>query len=89
VQRGTIIVDTFIGKMPYNCTVQDASANMLVIPLHPSAWTTLLSLASCMHVLFAISILAFLTLLWACFAIALHVRRTRRRERTTFRSGQP
>lgn len=42
-----------------------------------------------MHVLLAISVLAFLTLLWASFAIVLHIRRTRRRERAAFRSNQP
>jgi hypothetical protein len=41
-----------------------------------------------MHALLAISILAFLTLLGASFAIILHIRRARKRERTTFRSDQ-
>jgi hypothetical protein len=42
-----------------------------------------------MHVLLAISVLAFVTLLWASFAIVLHIRRTRKRERATLRSDQP
>jgi len=42
-----------------------------------------------MSVLLAISILAFLALLWATIAIVLHVRRARRRERTAFRPDQP
>jgi hypothetical protein len=42
-----------------------------------------------MSVLLAISILAFVALVWASFAIVLHIRRTRRQQRTTLRSGHP